>query len=362
MSKHLTNNNFIFLQKGKCLFTSIFFVLSIFKFSNYLSAQDIHFSQYNASPLTLNPALTGFYQGDFRAVINYRGQWGSFSSPYKTIAGSFEYSPFKGKIKYDNFCVGLMIFNDAAGDSRFGSTNIGLTTSYRKQLGGGRGKHSLSAGLQANVLQQRIQFSDLKFDNQFNGVEWDENIAPNELLNQNSNFVPDVSLGLLWQMVPHDAFNFYLGGSMYHILQPKISLFNVSDYRLPSRFVVHSGAYIYASRLVNILPSAAFYKQAGTWQVNAGSYVQFVLDDWNDKQTAFALGAWTRIAQPAVDAIIAGARLDFQGFIFSFSYDFNISKLQLASQTRGAYELSLIYTGNFSSKGQRRFMIPCPQL
>ncbi|MEC7159268.1 MAG: type IX secretion system membrane protein PorP/SprF, partial [Bacteroidota bacterium] len=36
------------------------------------NSQDIHFSQYYASPLTLNPALTGLHGGDFRAVVNYR--------------------------------------------------------------------------------------------------------------------------------------------------------------------------------------------------------------------------------------------------------------------------------------------------
>ena len=333
---------------------------SIFLFSN-TKAQDVHFSQFNSSPLTLNPALTGFFQGDFRAVVNYRGQWGSFTNPYRTIAGSFEYNPFRGKMKYDNFCVGIMLFNDVAGESNYGSNNIGLSTSYRKLLGG-RKNHTLTIGLQASMLQQRIQFQDLQFDNQFNGVEWDGTIAPNEVLNQNSNFVPDLATGLLWHTKTSDAFNFYVGGAYYHILQPKISLFNASDYRMPSRIMAHTGAYVYLTPLMNLLPSVAFYKQAGAWQTNAGTYLQFVLDDWNDRQTAFAIGAWARVASPAVDAVIAGARLDFQGFILGFSYDFNISKLNTATDTRGAYELSLIYTGVLSTKAQRRYQIPCPQL
>jgi type IX secretion system PorP/SprF family membrane protein len=340
------------------------FILPIFffcQFSNYLIAQDIHFSQYNASPLTLNPALTGFFDGDFRAIVNYRGQWGSFTNPYRTIAASFEYDPLKGKMKYDNFCIGLMIYNDVAGTSRFGSNNIGLSTSYRKQLGT-RNNHTLSIGLQASALQQRIQFKDLQFDNQYNGVEWDENIAPNEVLNESSNFAPDLSTGLLWQTVRSDAFNFYVGASYYHILQPKISLFNASDYRLPSRLTAHAGGYIYLTPTVNLLPSVAYYRQSSAWQANGGTYIQFVLDDWNDKETAFAIGAWARVAGAAADAVIAGARLDFQGFILSFAYDFNISKLNVATDTRGAYELSFIYSGAFSSKAQRRYQIPCPQL
>ncbi|MGN6166347.1 MAG: type IX secretion system membrane protein PorP/SprF, partial [Flavisolibacter sp.] len=40
--------------------------------------QDLHFSQFFNSPLTTNPANTGFIpDGDFRLGINYRDQWSS---------------------------------------------------------------------------------------------------------------------------------------------------------------------------------------------------------------------------------------------------------------------------------------------
>ena len=39
-------------------------------------AQDLHFSQFMNSPLTTNPANTGFIPGgDYRIGINYRNQW-----------------------------------------------------------------------------------------------------------------------------------------------------------------------------------------------------------------------------------------------------------------------------------------------
>lgn len=326
-----------------------------------LSAQDIHFSQYNAAPLSLNPALTGFFDADYRVALNYRGQWGSFSKPFRTIGASAEYNPLRGHLKYDNLAVGFQVYNDVAGESRYGSNSIGVSAAYRKALGS-RNKQALTVGLQFTALQQRIQFSDLQFDNQFNGVEFDETIAPNEILNKNSGFTPDLSTGLLFQSKVSDDFNYYLGGAMFHVLRPKISLFDASNYKLPSRYVFHAGSYIYVTEIVNILPSAAYYKQAGSWQMNLGTYVQFVLDDWNDQKTAFAIGTWARIASPAVDAFIFGARLDFQGFIFGFSYDFNISNLSVATDTRGAYEFSMIYSGIFSTKAQRKYHIPCPQL
>lgn len=340
-----------------------FFIFSWICINNSarIYAQDIHFSQYNASPLNLNPALTGFFNDDYRVTLNYRGQWGSFTTPFRTIGGAFEYALLKGQMKYDNLCVGLMMYNDVAGEARYGNNAMALSASYRKQLGT-HIKHALAAGFQVGLLQQHIRFSDLRFDNQFNGIEYDENIAPNEVLNKNSGFSPDLATGLLWQVIPNESFNVYTGVACYHLLQPRISLLDASNYRLPSRWVAHAGSSVYLNRLMNLLPSIAFMKQAGAWQTNAGTYLQFVLDDWNDKHTAFAVGFWGRIASPIADALIAGARLDFQGVIVAFSYDFNISRLSTISHGRGAYELSLIYTGHFTSKAKRRYSIPCPQL
>jgi hypothetical protein len=40
-----------------------------------LTAQDVHFSQIQESPLWLNPANAGFMNGYLRAIANYRNQW-----------------------------------------------------------------------------------------------------------------------------------------------------------------------------------------------------------------------------------------------------------------------------------------------
>ena len=46
-------------------------------------AQDVHFSQLSNSPLAINPAYTGLFDGYQRAIINYRSQWTSAASPLK---------------------------------------------------------------------------------------------------------------------------------------------------------------------------------------------------------------------------------------------------------------------------------------
>jgi hypothetical protein len=54
----------------------IIIALSLLK--TELSAQDPHFSQFFASPLTLNPALTGKFDGVLRVAGNYRDQWPAY--------------------------------------------------------------------------------------------------------------------------------------------------------------------------------------------------------------------------------------------------------------------------------------------
>jgi Type IX secretion system membrane protein PorP/SprF len=57
--------------------------------SNHLIiAQDLRFSQWYNSPLTTNPANTGFIPAsDYRIGANYRNQWSSvLTQPYRTFS------------------------------------------------------------------------------------------------------------------------------------------------------------------------------------------------------------------------------------------------------------------------------------
>ena len=74
-------------------------------FSGSLMAQDVHFTQYFTSPLTLNPAMTGLVADDLRFSGNYRQQWASVSpNPYITGSMSFDIATLKGKLPEGDKC------------------------------------------------------------------------------------------------------------------------------------------------------------------------------------------------------------------------------------------------------------------
>ena len=58
---------------------TLLFFLTVF-FCQDIVAQDIHWTMYDMSPLTLNPANTGAYEGTFRIGGIYRDQYNSISN------------------------------------------------------------------------------------------------------------------------------------------------------------------------------------------------------------------------------------------------------------------------------------------
>ena len=89
-------------------------------------SQDIHFSQFNLSPLNLNPAMTGAFQGDYRFAGNHRNQWSSVTVPYTTYAFSAE----KNNCLTPPLSLGFQINQDRAGDSRFNTFQIKIYSTF----------------------------------------------------------------------------------------------------------------------------------------------------------------------------------------------------------------------------------------
>jgi len=324
-------------------------------------SQDIHFSQFNASPMTLNPALTGFFNGDYRLIANLRSQWGSFTAPYKTVGGSAEASLFRSKLETDYLGLGLLSYADWAGDAKFGVNSFGLSVAYKKGLGR-KARHALALGFQAMLLQRRLDASQLIFDSQYDGVLGNPAIPSGEPLTGSSLLLADLATGLLWQWAPNKNLNFYFGGAYYHLTNPNQSMLGTADDRLMPKYIGHFGSEVRVSEIIRLLPSILYLQQMPAREITGGLYLQFVLSEFYDSETKFALGAWTRIAQPRPDALIFAARLDFLNVTVGLSYDFNISNLTVASKSRGGYEVSLIFTGEIINPGKRANTIPCPQL
>jgi type IX secretion system PorP/SprF family membrane protein len=309
-------------------------LLTCFAFTH---AQDIHFSQFNFSPLNQDPANTNLFDGDYRFVGNYKNQWPTVPVKYNTVSLSAEMN-FVTLKNNDRIGGGLLFYYDVEGDSRFTTLNTDLSFSYIKALGK-NAHHFLSYGLQLGLVNRSFDYSQLTFDSQWNGDVFNPGSSINESFAQTHVTVFDLGTGLAYKYVKDDRTNFTIGFGAMHINSPKMSFLNDNSSILSPRFTVHSRAQIKVSKKVDIVPEVMYQRQQTKQEVDLGGHIKYHLDVKTAHTVALNLGAYGRIT----DAGWLMAGVDYDNWQVNMSYDINFSALNAASQYNGGVELSVIY-------------------
>ena len=318
----------------------------------FVKAQDPHFSQFFASPLTLNPALTGKFNGTVRVSGNYRNQWPAFNNVYTTSTLSVDFAILKKSLPdFDTWGVGILALTDRAGAGVLTNNYIGLSTSYHKALDED-GFQMIGIGFQGTYGQKRLNTNNLKFEDQltpfgFTGVTQD--VFNTE--NVNIDYF-DVNAGLLYSGSTNGENNFYVGASMYHINRPKES-FKGGNWNIATRTTISAGGYFPVTDILTFHTSGIYQLQNQSSETVLGGAMAAALDPQSENPSNVYAGSWYRIG----DAIIPYLGLEFGGLRIGATYDINISSLKAGSQSRGGMEISIIYVKRpAGSKG-----IPCPK-
>lgn len=320
--------------------------------SFFVNAQDPHFSQFFSSPLTLNPAFTGKFDGTVRISGNYRNQWPAFSNVYTTSTLSIDFDILKNKLPdYDRWGLGIIALTDKAGGGVLTSNYIGLSTSYHKALDED-GFKQIGIGFQGTYGQKRLDNSKLYFEDMltpygFTGVT--QEVFNTQ--NLNVNYL-DVNAGLLFSASTDETNNFYIGASMYHINRPHQSFLG-ADWNIATRTTISAGGYFPVSDILTLHTSGIFQYQAAATETVIGGALAAPIDSKSEDPSNVYAGLWYRFG----DALIPYIGLEFSGMRIGASYDVNVSSLKAASQSRGGMEISLIYVKKPPGfKG-----IPCPK-
>lgn len=333
------------MRKTKHLF--FLFLLTIVKIT---IAQDVHFSQSYESPLSLNPACTGNFKGDYRIICNYKDQWSSISKLYKTVFASADFVTFKKKRSGNFLGTGLSFYNDRAGKSKLGITQINLSLAYNLKLN----KYNFfAAGLQFGYAQKGINTSNLKWDNQFNGTTYDPNLTSGETdFSEQVSYV-DFAAGLLWNFIPNDKNIITIGASVQHVNKPNQGFSKTDKDPLNPKIIVHGDSQIkIGKKNASFIPIVLFTNQGKLNEVNAGGMIKYGLGldsryTGANKSSSISFGALYRMK----DAIIILANMEYKKmFTFGISYDVNVSGLTLASKGRGGMEICIVYSGFFNGE------------
>lgn len=324
-----------------------------------VNAQDPHFSQFYASPLTLNPAFTGKFDGNVRVAGNYRNQWPTINRAFQTATVAVDFPILKNVIdEFDRFGVGISGYTDKGADGAISFNYLSISTAYHKALDE-NGYSQLGLGFQGTYSNMLINTSKLTFENQLdiNGSWTNPSGETFDNVSLSKSYF-DLNAGILYTKSTTDRNNFYGGVSLYHINRPNQTL-NAGpgylSYNLDMRTTVHAGAYFPTGETTTLHLSALYSTQAGASETVVGGAMQVSTSDLNnaDNPLSFYAGAWLRLG----DAFIPYLGLEYNSVRFGATYDINTSSLKAASQSRGGIELSLIYIAKTpGSKG-----LPCPK-
>jgi type IX secretion system PorP/SprF family membrane protein len=325
------------------------YILALFTFVN-VSAQDIHLSQTNMTPLLVNPANAGA-EYTMRGIVNYRNQWASVSEPYTTMMASFDanFKP-KGRDKKPGyFAGGLYMFNDKAGASEMKTTQINLSIAYHLNLDD---KNTLGLGIQGGYFQRSANTDNLTWGNQYDGFAYDAGISTGEGQDFTgfSFGTTDFNSGLVWTFRNNEK---YLSGknllitsgiSMHHLTKPNVETKNLTPDLLHYRFIWHGSAIVGVNEKFSVLPYLFFSQQGSIHEIMFGSNVLYKFKQaskytTNIKGMAIGGGVFYRWN----DAVIADIIFQYANYTIEFSYDINTSSLNNATGRQGAFELSLRY-------------------
>lgn len=323
------------------------------------AAQDPNFSQFFVSPLTLNPALTGKFNGDFRIAGNYRDQWPAISKAFITSTVSLDLPILRNRIsELDTWGVGVVAMTDKTANGILSTNMISLTTAYHKGIDAD-GLHQIGFGFQGSYFTKRLDGTKLNFESELDDHGgW--TIPSGEAVDNREFNIGyfDLSAGALYNGSTDGYNNFYVGVAGYHLNRPRESFSTDKiEYTLNPRVTAHAGgSFRLADNTRYLYLSALFSRQAQANNIVAGGAVGFQMNDDEENPTTFYAGAWTRFNN-VNDAVIPYLGLEFGGFRLGASYDVNISTLKTASQSRGGIEISLIFVKRPPGyKG-----IPCPR-
>ena len=313
--------------------------------------QDPSFSQFFASPLNINPALTARINSKWRMVSNIRDEWISPASPYTTGTISFDSKILRNKIPESSvFGIGTMLMYDQAMAGVLKSNYASLDLSYNIKISEYEGEHRLGVGVGLIYGNKVIDFNRLDFAEQFNGYGFNTNLPTGESALINMKPYISSSVGIIYSYVAQYS-DFDFGVAAFHLNKPKQTVISDPRQFLPPRYVVHTNFENYLNERIVLNTNAIFQSQAKVNYFSVGGGIGYFLSDEGEDDLILNGGLWYW----SKNAVIPYLGVVYKKFQFGLTYDITTSKLSSAAQKPKTFELSIIIRGDDRPKG----VIPC---
>ena len=320
---------------------SIATFLGIFLFAFGGWGQDAFQSQYWTQPTLVNPAQTGLIESGYRAATSYRSQWASVHSPFKTAVASFD-TRLKSGGSY--LGVGGFVRDDRIETANYSIFEVSGQSAYHLQVGR---KNYLSLGLSVGYRRHSISFEGLAWDSQYNGVGFDPTIDSGELFAGAAKGTIDAAFGMNYRHIGRSRYD--IGYAAWHYFQNQGLLTGGNDRLILRQQVVF--AWYQNLEDIELVYDFLGGVQGGAQMLTAGARGYYKIGSDSRYTTASTSNSvMGGIHYRWADAIVVSAGFRYKrSLTFSAGYDITMSNLNSTNQSRGAWELALMWEGWYTS-------------
>lgn len=309
-------------------------------------------AQYFASPLLLNPALTGKFDGPFRIT----SMLPSVDVAFITSSLSVEVPISLGSSSSaDTWGIGLSGSSGRSTNGVLATTDFAISTAYHKSLDM-FGNHQIGIGFQASRHRNQLN-TDLTLDEAEKNALPDLPLTsiPSDLMRTDEFFkmsyptYVDMSAGFLYSGTTNGTNNIYVGASGYHLNRPCESTNGKEYFSLEPRYMLHAGAaFPQAEGKRTLYFSTMVSQQAQVRTVTAGSVIGRMLNTDEESPRYLYVGAWGRYNN-YYHSLMPYFGIEKSGFLLGVSYEMIFAKEETVMPVRrGGLEFTLVYTRRYN--------------
>jgi type IX secretion system PorP/SprF family membrane protein len=347
--------------------------------STILFAQDLHYSYYQFTPLTVNPALAGAFSGSYRINGIYSEKQAALSArSYRTFTVSADSPILKGLRKRDWIGVGIeaSLFSpvNQSGLTYDPLTNSAASLAFQTW---NTYKMGLAYHLSLDKKQTRIftlgaQYSNnnrsfLKLANSDGRVFPSTNITDLDIQEFNKSFssqngdklsIPfgDLMVGLLYNVRAKKS-DLKFGAAIEGLTRPKTTLIkNRGNEKKYIGINVHGAYEMEINKQLRIIPGFYFYSLGPANGLNINTHAHYKINP--DKDFLLKGGVGLRNLRAA--SIYLGGRA--KGIDVGFAFDVDMSSAVIGSKGVGGFELVASYMGLIYKKPKVKPEVFCPRL
>jgi type IX secretion system PorP/SprF family membrane protein len=316
-------------------------------------------TQAFAHPVDLNPAFAGDVDGRYRVSLAYRDQWRSIIESAFTTMGIYgDLKIIPDRQKDDYFGAGFSLITDRTALFNINQNMLSLYGSYYKALNADLGQY-ISAGVNLGIAQRNINYENIYFNDQFNGLD-DYSLGTAENLPANNFAFMDLGLGVRYTSKTSEYSSFSFGFSVDHLPGGSISFYNhsvdpdegIPDAKIDRKLTGYLSMEIASSEYLAFLPRLLWQKQGPHQMFTAAGLVKFDINSYDNQ--ALHIGGGIRLNQTSSTGLKPSAfylltAYEVKGLLIGLSHDININSLSAGHEGKGAFELSISFTGFYEN-------------